>query len=212
MLACFGDSNTYGSAPMSHLTDIRRRGPDQRWPGILANDLGPGWHVVEEGLPGRTTVHDDPIEGAHLNGLAAVPIIVGSHSPIDVLVLALGVNDFKTRFAVTPHDIAASIGALVASIRSWSAAPGRKIPAILVVAPPPILEAGCLAGMYAGGRAKSEALSPILRQTAADLGTEFLDAGEHITSSELDGIHFDIEQHRILAAEIGKRLKGLPAG
>ena len=114
VLVCFGDSNTYGSAPMTHLEDIRRHDPNERWPGVLATGLGSGWHVVEEGLPGRTTVHPDPIEGAHLNGIAAVPIVVGSHSPIDAMVMMLGVNDFKTRFSVTAHDIATSVEALVA--------------------------------------------------------------------------------------------------
>ncbi len=52
VLVCFGDSNTYGSAPMNHLEDIRRHGPDQRWPGVLAEHLGADWHVVEEALPG----------------------------------------------------------------------------------------------------------------------------------------------------------------
>ena len=212
VLVCFGDSNTYGSAPMNHLEDIRRHGPDQRWPGVLAEHLGADWHVVEEALPGRTTVHADPIEGGHLSGIAAVPIIIGSHSPIDTVVMMLGVNDFKTRFAVTPHDIAASIEVLVAGIWSWSDRPGRKIPDILLVAPPPILEAGCLAGMYVGGRPKSEALGPILRESAAKMGTGFLDAGQHIKSSELDGIHFDVDQHRILAGAISKHLTAGQAG
>ena len=34
----------------------------------MANALGDDWTLIEEGLPGRTTVHDDPIEGIHLNG------------------------------------------------------------------------------------------------------------------------------------------------
>ena len=202
VLVCFGDSNTYGSMPMRHLEDIRRYPPRERWTEMLADMLGPAWRVHAEGLPGRTTVHADPIEGAHLSGRAAVPIVVGSHSPIDVLVLMLGVNDFKTRFSVTASDIAASVETLVAAIRFWSDAPGRRVPEILVVAPPPILETGCLAGMYEAGRSKSISLGRLLRQSAERLHTRFIDAGKHIESSEIDGIHLAADQQMPLALAI----------
>lgn len=207
VVVCFGDSNTYGSMPMRHRQDVRRLGPDQRWPGVMAGRLGPTWRLVEEGLPGRTTVHADPIEGAHLSGLAAVPVIIGSHSPIDTIILMLGVNDFKARFGVGAGDIAASVEVLVESIRAWSQSPGRKVPHILLVAPPPILEAGCLAEMYRGGRAKSEALGELLRQSAERLGTSFLNAATHIHSSELDGIHLDEAEHYGLGVALSEQLR-----
>ena len=105
VLVCFGDSNTHGSPPSTGEAEPRY-GPDVRWPGVLAGALGPGWRVHEEGLPGRTTVHPDPVEGGHLSGLAALPMVLGTHSPIDVLVIMLGTNDLKARFAVGPADIA----------------------------------------------------------------------------------------------------------
>ncbi len=209
VLVCFGDSNTHGSVPMTNPDDIRRFGPDERWTGLLATDLGPGWRLHEEGLPGRTTVHPDPIEGTHMSGLAAVPIIVGSHSPIDAMVVMLGTNDLKTRFSVGPSDIAAGVECLVRSIRTFCEAPGRTVPRILLVAPPPILEAGCLADIFTGGRAKSEALGPMLQRSAERLQVGFIDAADLIRSSELDGIHFDLYQHRILAAAIGDALRKL---
>ena len=61
---CFGDSNTYGYDPARD----GRYGDDERYPMVLQDLLGDGWSVVEEGLPGRTAVFDDPItEG--MNGL-----------------------------------------------------------------------------------------------------------------------------------------------
>ncbi|MEM9971604.1 MAG: hypothetical protein AAF762_10965 [Pseudomonadota bacterium] len=64
---CFGDSNTFGTAPMVALSDDRVHAKNLRWAGVMATELGVGWDVVVEGLPGRTTVHDDPIEGAYRN-------------------------------------------------------------------------------------------------------------------------------------------------
>ena len=74
-IVCFGDSNTYGTPGMPDPDFWGRYGPDERWPGVMRQALGPAITVIEEGLPGRTTVHDDPIEGADKNGLKALPMV-----------------------------------------------------------------------------------------------------------------------------------------
>lgn len=72
---CFGDSNTYGAVPTLTRGGGHRFAPDRRWPGILRRQLGSTWDVVEEGLPGRTTVREDPIEGGHKSGLRGLPTL-----------------------------------------------------------------------------------------------------------------------------------------
>jgi lysophospholipase L1-like esterase len=205
-LVCFGDSNTHGTIPMRDIDDVRRFAPHERWTGILARDLGPDWHVHEEGLPGRTTVHADPIEGEHLSGVAAVPIIIGTHKPIDAMVIMLGTNDLKARFSVSAADIAAGVERLVRTVRTLCEYPRRPVPRLLVVAPPPILETGCLAEIFAGGRAKSEVLAGYIAQVAERHDTDFVNAGDHIRSSDIDGIHFDEDQQPALAQAIRKKL------
>ena len=150
---CYGDSNTHGTLPMASLEATGRLGPDERWPGVLAKTLGPSWRVVEEGLPGRTTVHPDPIEGVHKNGLAALPVALESHRPLDLVILMLGTNDLKARFSLVPEDIAAGVERLVLAIRASEAGPGLAAPRLLLVAPPPVIEVGCLAAMFTGGAA-----------------------------------------------------------
>jgi lysophospholipase L1-like esterase len=61
-ILCFGDSNTWGCIPLTGARPPRRHGPAQRWPGVLRRELGDGFWIVEEGLNGRTTVWDDPLE------------------------------------------------------------------------------------------------------------------------------------------------------
>ena len=51
-ILCYGDSNTWGSDPETG----ERFEEEVRWPGVLRRALGNGYHVIEEGLPGRTTV------------------------------------------------------------------------------------------------------------------------------------------------------------
>lgn len=206
---CFGDSNTHGTLPLTGPGDIRRLGPAERWPGVLAAELGPDFRVIEEGLPGRTTVHPDPIEGAHMNGLAALPMLLASHSPLDLMTIKLGTNDLKVRHSVCAADIARSIELLVMTTRQLCTAPGRTVPKILVIAPPPIEEAGCLAEIFAGGKAKSLEVGPWLRRSASYLGTGFLDAGEHIEVSPVDGIHYEAPAHRKLGLAVAEALREL---
>jgi lysophospholipase L1-like esterase len=63
-ILCYGDSNTFGYIPGS---GGQRYGRDIRWTGRLQHLLGERYYVIEEGLGGRTTVWDDPIE-EHKNG------------------------------------------------------------------------------------------------------------------------------------------------
>ncbi len=208
-ILCFGDSNTHGTLPLTGPDDIRRLGPSERWPGVLQVELGQDFHIIEEGLPGRTTVHDDPIEGLHMNGLKALPMLIGSHSPLDLVILKLGTNDLKLRHSVGAADIARSIELLVTTTRQLCAAPGRTQPKILIVAPPPIEETGCLAGIFEGGRAKSLGLGPWLRRSAGWLETGFLDAGEHIEVSPTDGIHYTASAHAALGRAIAQAVRDL---
>ena len=150
---------------METLEDMGRFGPAERWPGVLAAELGAGWLVREEGLPGRTTVHPDPISGVHKNGLAVLPAILESHRPIDVVVLMLGTNDLKHRFQVPVVEIADSVEpARPRHPPQLLPAPAMAQPAVLLVAPPPILEAGCLAEIFEGGADQVAAAGRRLRR------------------------------------------------
>lgn len=210
VILVYGDSNSHGTAPMATLEDMNRFGPSERWPGVLAAELGDGWIVCEEGLPGRTTVHPDPVEGVYKNGLAVLPAILESHRPIDIVVLMLGTNDLKHRFQVPAGEIAESVGVLVHAIRHSYCGPGETEPAVLIVAPPPILEAGCLAEKFEGGALKSRRFGEGYAAVAKHHGAGFVDAGEIITSSPLDGVHFDAAEHGKLGRAIAATIKNMP--
>lgn len=206
---CYGDSNTHGTMPMESRESLGRFGPGIRWTGVLATALGADWRVVEEGLPGRTTVLPDPVGGAHRNGLMVLPAALESHRPIDVVTLMLGTNDMKARFQMPVPEMADAAGALVRAIRTSTAGPGGGAPAILLIAPPPVLEAGCLAEIFAGGAEKSKRLGAVYAALAAREGLAFLDAGEVIGSSPVDGVHFDAEAHARLGAAVAAALEAM---
>lgn len=206
VLLCFGDSNTHGTAPMAALGDMERFGRAERWPGLVAAAL-PGWDVIEEGHPGRTTVHDDPVEGPHRNGLRVLPALLETHRPIDVVLVMIGTNDLKGRFSVNATDIALSLEKLIAEVRASSAGPQGRAPEVILVAPPPILEVGCLAEIFEGGEAKSQLLASRIAEVAARAKVPFVDAGAHIRVSGVDGIHYDTATHRVLGLVLADAVK-----
>lgn len=202
VLLAYGDSNTHGTPPLPGLGTLDRHPPGHRWPDAAAAALGPGWQVLAEGLPGRTTTHDDPIEGRHRNGLALLPALLESHRPVDVVVLMLGTNDLKARYALTPIDVALGAERLVQAVSASTAGPGGAAPAVLLIVPPPIAEAGCLAEIFAGGAAKSRALPARFAEVAARQGVPLLDAGRLVAAAPLDGVHLDTEAHARLGTAI----------
>ena len=207
-ILCYGDSNTHGTAPMAHAEDRRRFAPAARWPGVAQAGLGEGYHLIEEGLPGRTTVFDDPIDGAHLNGRRYLQACLESHKPLDVVVLFLGVNDLKRRFHLSAWDISAGVGALILMTKTITAASG-KASIVLAVAPPPILCAGWLAPMFAGGDVTSQTLAPAIKAQCARQGATFLDLAPVASVSPVDGIHFDEANQRAIGTAIAVEIRRL---
>lgn len=200
---CFGDSNTYGQIPGG--TPLERFGPKDRWPGVLRAELGPGWYVVEEGLSGRTTVYDDPIEGEIKNGRRYLRPCLMSHAPIDLVILMLGTNDLKARFNQPASEVAMGMGCLVHDIRELALGPGGTTPEIMLVSPPPMLDdIHEWASIFAGAQAKSHELALQFEIMADSLGVHFFDAGSVIASDPADGFHLSKQAHH----DLGHALAG----
>ena len=201
---CYGDSNTWGSDPATR----QRFGPDVRWPGVLARALGAEYRVIEEGLNGRTTIWDDPIE-PHRNGKTYLPPCLESHQPLDLVVIMLGTNDLKQRFGHSASDIAqaaASLGQITRRIaRTADGAPAQ----VLLVAPPPVSTLTDLDQMFAGASATSRDFARYYRLEAARQECAFLDAGQVVISSDLDGIHLDVGEHRKLGDAVAAEVRRL---
>jgi lysophospholipase L1-like esterase len=208
-ILCYGDSNTFGTPPLLARDELRRFAPDERWPGVLRRELGSGWSVIEEGLPGRTTVHDDPIEGAYKNGLSYLFPCLESQRPVDIVALMLGTNDLKARFSLPAEDIAEGIGVLLDAIAKSFAGPAGAAPRVLLIAPPPLARLELLAGMFSGGSEKSHRLGSLYAAVAARFHAAFLDAGSTISSSDIDGIHFEASAHAKLGAAVAAAIRGI---
>lgn len=200
---CFGDSNTFGTAPMIRLGEEQRWPFEQRWPGVLQAAIGPGWRVVEEGLPGRTIGRDDPVEGVDRNALRYLPACLNSHRPLDAIVFMLGTNDFKARFHLDADAIAHDVHGLIDAV-AVNQRPEMPAPRILVISPAPVLEQGCLAGFFTGAEAKAPQLARAMAEVCRSRGVDFLDASQHVQVSPVDGVHLDADQHRTLGLQVAR--------
>jgi lysophospholipase L1-like esterase len=208
-ILCYGDSNTWGCPPIQPGQSVERYGQHVRWGSVLRTALGPGYWVIEEGLNGRTTAWDDPIEGAHKNGKRYLLPCLESHAPIDLVVLMLGTNDLKQRFGLSAADIAASAGTLVDIVVQSAWGPKNSPPKVLLICPPPTAQLSGFAEMFAGAGEKSRALAAHYRREADLRGCAFLDAGQIISSSEQDGIHFEAEAQQMLGHTVASYVKNL---
>ena len=204
-ILCFGDSNTWGYDPHSKA----RYPQDASWTGVLRGELGAGYHVIVEGLNGRTTVWDDPIEGVgnSKNGLAYLVPCLESHMPLDLVIVMLGTNDLKVRYSVSAYDIANSAGRLVGAVQASQAGRAGRAPEVLLIAPPPLSVLTDFAPIFIGGPEKSLQFAEQYRRVAAERGCHYLNAGEHLVSSEADGVHFDPEGHRALGLAVAEAVR-----
>ena len=213
-LLCFGDSNTWGFEPVTGARYPR----SVRWPGVCASALDDGWHVVEAGLNGRTTVFEDPL--GDLAGVRHLGPVLASAAPVDVVVIALGTNDLKARFSASAAEVADGAGALVERVLASDAGPAGSAPAVLLVVPPPVGDVHAVHGddpdereatalTWRDARERSLAFARHYRRVARELGVAHLDAGTVVTSSALDAIHWTAEGHAALGRAVARAVVDL---
>src|ERR1700722_19005014 len=163
----YGDSMTWGIVP-----DTRKRFSfDERWPGVLQNQLrdsGKNVRIIVDCLNGRRTVWEDPFRPGR-NGRQGLAQRIEIHSPLSLVILMLGTNDFQFSHPYNNAWAAAQgIAVLVNEIRGAPIEPGMPAPPILIVAPPPILSPkGAMAAKFAGADERCHGLADAYREVSS---------------------------------------------
>jgi lysophospholipase L1-like esterase len=204
----YSDSLSWGIVP-----GTRKRLPFvERWPGALEDYLiraGRSVRVIEDCLNGRRTVCDDPFKPGR-NGLAGLEQRIEINSPLALVILMLGTNDFQSMQEWNAWHSAQGTAALVRAIRAAPIEPGMPTPGVLIVAPPPIrTPKGAIAPKFEGAAAKGQRLAAELESVAAELGCAFFDAGKVVMTSNVDGVHLDADQHLTLATALAAEVMSL---
>ena len=198
-----------------HPGSAARYARHQRWTGVLQQTLGGDFVVIEEGLNSRTTVLDDPTK-PFKNGKDYLIPCLDSHAPLDLVILMLGTNDLKHRFGMSAFDIGANVATLLGLVKQSTCSCSGGAPRVLLMAPPPVGKLTVVGStnfpeIFRGAEEKSKMLGQVYRKFALEAGVAFLDTSEVIVSSDVDGIHFEADQHRKLGeavAENGEAIAG----
>ncbi|MCI5530007.1 MAG: GDSL-type esterase/lipase family protein [Blautia sp.] len=204
-IMCFGDSNTYGVNPKTGMRYPRNK----RWTGILQELLGKDYYVIEEGIGGRTTVWEDPLADNRC-GIKALPMLLDSHSPLDLVIVMLGGNDWKHRFGAMPEDTACGVEKLIKLIRSHVYGVGCSVPEILIAAPVPIgehLEMSPYTGFGMEAVKYSRMLPGFVEKVAERYGCMYINAGDVAYPDEGDQMHLSEISHRNLAIRFFDMIK-----
>lgn len=202
----YADSLSWGIIP----TTRQRLDFWQRWPGILENNLntnGADVRVIENCLNGRRTVWDDPFLDGR-DGSQGLAQVIEMHSPLSMVILMLGNNDFQCTHNHNAWLSAQGTLKLIQIIRKAPIEPGMPIPQIMVIAPPTITHPkGPIASKFQGAERRCVGLTDELRKVAEHCDTLFFDANKVTTCSTVDGIHLDEPQHKQLGDAISARLQ-----
>lgn len=209
-ILCYGDSNTWGfvAGSINFETMYMERYPrDKRWAGILQNKLSDKYYVIEEGLNGRTT-NVDYEDTPGRNGKTLLPALLYTHSPLDLVVVMLGLNDLKKEFNRNTKDIANGLEELIEIIvTSKYGHDMQSPPKVLLVSPPVPSNENYSEDMFTNAIVRAQQFSSAFKEISIKYDCYFYDAAPHIKLSKIDGIHFDEDGHQIFADHLYNEIK-----
>jgi lysophospholipase L1-like esterase len=199
----YGDSLTWGIIP-----NTRKRLPfHERWPGVLESQLvasGKRVRIIEDCLNGRRTAWDDPFKPGR-NGVQGIGQRIEVNSPLALVIVMLGTNDFQLSHQNDALQSAEGLRAIIHAIRAAPIEPGMLMPAVLIASPPAVQAAkGNIATKFSGAEVRGIGLAAEQQRIAEEERCAYFNGASVTTTSTIDGVHLDVEQHGIVGREIAK--------
>lgn len=193
-ILCYGDSNTYGFNPK----DGSRFNERTRWSGILKNNLSGRFEVIEEGMNNRTGFVDNPDE-CEKSTLKHFPQCISGYKDTEILILAVGTNDFQIRFNADDKAISRGLARII------SYAKCKDIRTIII--PPVQIDERILKGTFSyqfdeSSIAKAKHAAEIYRETVRRFNCLYFDFNEFVKPSDDDGLHYDAKSHALIAENL----------
>lgn len=194
-ILCFGDSNTFGFNPQNG----SRYTSNERWAGILKESIKDSYELIEAGCNNRTGFFKNPA-GKEFSGLRVFPEYLKKYNP-DIIILAIGINDLQFQYNSSNQDIEEGLGKYLKLINDTKT--------ILLI--PSIIEKNILKSFFAQmfdetSIEKSKELHKIYKNFAIKNNLTYIDLNKIVKPSSIDGLHYDIEMHKIIAESILKVL------
>lgn len=200
----YGDSYVFGKIPGGLRFDSATR-----FTGVMQQYLGSEYNVIEEGLRGRTISGENGFF-PHRDGLKQFDGIIGSHLPLDLVMIFLGTNDANSSRKSTPEELVAPLIKYIRGVSWWAKHLGFDKPRIALVIPPTIDEPAsdkAFKTIFNGSGEKILSMQKLIKQLADDNKVLTFDASKVVTVSQLDGIHLDADNNRLLGRALSQFVK-----
>ena len=230
VILCYGDSNTYGYAPM--LAGSFRYPEEDIWPAILERETGirtrnlglcgreiPVWprqteairqmlvkETLEEGpvLSDETTRKVDALSSWEGRRDFAGGIYGESCVPQIRLLIMLGTNDLLKHRNFLAEDVTARMEQFLLTLLQETTLQQKGS---ICIVPPPSMQQGEWVDEVRLLR-ESRRLHETYALLAKKLGIVCIQTGNWSIPLSFDGVHFTQEGHRIFAWEMAKRIRG----
>ena len=193
-ILCFGDSNTFGYNPHNG----SRYNEDSRWTGILKSLCKGKFEIIEAGCNNRTAFSNNP-DGIQFTGYMILSEYLKEF--FDIIIFAIGINDLQKFYNPTLEEFETGIENLIKKIRE--SLPNCNI---IILSPSHITE-NILSSNFRfmfneTSIEKSKQITPIYEKIANEYNCKFLNLNKIVTPSEMDGLHYEVEEHKKIAQSI----------
>ncbi len=193
-ILCFGDSNTFGYNP----NNGSRYNENSRWTGILKNLCKNNYEIIEAGCNNRTAFSNNP-NGIQFTGYKVLPEYL--KEIYDTIIFAIGINDLQKFYNPTLEEFETGIENIIKKIRENN--PNYDI----IILSPSYITENILNSNFRfmfneTSIEKSKQITPIYEKIANEYNCKFLDLNKIVIPSEIDGLHYEVEEHKKIAQSI----------
>ena len=198
-IICYGDSNTFGYNPK----DGSRFDENIRWTSVLQKNLGTNYKVINEGVCDRTGFVYNP-KGVIFSAPKHFPDFISKSDNIDLLILWIGTNDLQFQYDISFSAIENGLENLIKLAETKA----KKI----IIIPPVMLNEKVLEGYFKfqfdkTSIIKSQKAEKIYIKLANDYHCEIFNINKFTNPSDLDGLHYDENSHKIIANRLKVYIK-----
>jgi len=193
-IICYGDSNTFGFKPENG----ERFSEQERWTGILKNELSGKCDLIEEGLNNRTGFVKNP-DGFDYSAPRHFPKLLQKYDNIFILILAIGTNDLQFQYNLSFKNIENGLENLISIAKN-------KAENIILI-PPVVLNENIFNGFFKNlfdetSITKSKKVDKSYKKLAKKYHCDYFDINKFTQPSSIDGLHYDKSSHDLIAEKI----------
>lgn len=197
----YGDSNVWGDKGFGENgVPLGRYATEQQWPNILQRLLGDEYDIIQAGLCGRTA-GEYAEQAPYLGGKIGYEIALREASPVEGVIIALGVNDAQNESA-SGEQIVADLQWYSAYTQAYAADSENDMASsgsVWYIAP-----AIAPVQRYKPLASKLHYINEKLRTTHTTINNPLDDNGDYAP----DGVHFSLQGHRRMAQRVYEYYRG----